>query len=158
MIDFNVIVQNLPFISGGLVLTFQLAGIAIGSGLCLGSLLSVARISGRPWIYYPATGKQNDFFVRKMIEIQNFSLWYDKNVQALCGINATIQRGQRLASFAAGVDREKVRCCGVSTGWSIFRKAKFSSMGSLYNHRKRISIVCGHASGWCSSILNSIRI
>ena len=31
-----------------------------------------------------------------MIEIRNLSLWYDKDVQALCGINATIQRGQRL--------------------------------------------------------------
>ena len=55
MIDLKVILHNLPFISGGLALTFQLAGIAIGGGLCLGTLLAVARISGQPWIYYPAT-------------------------------------------------------------------------------------------------------
>ena len=55
MIDFDVVIRNLPFIAGGLVLTFQLAAIAIGGGLCLGILLAMARISKRGWLYYPAT-------------------------------------------------------------------------------------------------------
>ena len=53
--DFDVIVRNAPFIFGGLWLTFQLAVLAILGGLFLGTLLGVARISGRWWIYYPAS-------------------------------------------------------------------------------------------------------
>ncbi len=53
--DFDVIVRNAPFIFGGLSLTFQLAVLAILGGLFLGTLLGVARISRRWWIYYPAS-------------------------------------------------------------------------------------------------------
>lgn len=55
MIDLDVVLRNLPFMAGGLFLTFQLAGLAIGGGLCLGVVLAVLRLSGRAWIYYPAT-------------------------------------------------------------------------------------------------------
>ena len=55
MIDLDVIIRNLPFMAGGLLLTFQLAGMAIVGGLCLGVVLAVMRISGRAWIYYPAS-------------------------------------------------------------------------------------------------------
>lgn len=53
--DWNVITSNLPFIAGGMVLTFQLALIAILGGLCFGIILAQARLSKKKWLYYPAT-------------------------------------------------------------------------------------------------------
>ncbi|BBO91373.1 amino acid ABC transporter permease [Desulfosarcina ovata] len=53
--DLSVIIHNLDFMLGGLVLTFQLALITIAGGLLLGILLAMARLSSKPWLYYPAT-------------------------------------------------------------------------------------------------------
>jgi glutamate/aspartate transport system permease protein len=53
--DWHVILENLPFLMRGLVTTFQLALISISGGLVLGILVGMARISVRPYIYYPAT-------------------------------------------------------------------------------------------------------
>jgi glutamate/aspartate transport system permease protein len=39
----------------GLLTTFQLAIIAISGGLVLGILVGMARLSSRPYVYYPAT-------------------------------------------------------------------------------------------------------
>jgi len=41
--------------AGGLVLTFQLSLITMAGGLLLGIILALARLSSRPWLYYPAT-------------------------------------------------------------------------------------------------------
>lgn len=53
--DYQVIVNNLPFLLRGLITTFQLALIGISGGLVLGILVGMARLSSRPYIYYPAT-------------------------------------------------------------------------------------------------------
>ncbi|MDY0223661.1 MAG: amino acid ABC transporter permease [Desulfobacterium sp.] len=53
--DIDVIVDNIPFFLGGLILTFKLAVIAISGGIFLGILLAQARLSSRAWLYYPAT-------------------------------------------------------------------------------------------------------
>lgn len=53
--DFQVIVDNFPFLMRGLLTTFQLAIIAISGGLILGILVGMARLSSRPYVYYPAT-------------------------------------------------------------------------------------------------------
>lgn len=53
--DYQVIIDNLPFLLRGLITTFQLAIIAISGGLALGILVGMARLSSRPYIYYPAT-------------------------------------------------------------------------------------------------------
>ncbi|MBC7359577.1 MAG: amino acid ABC transporter permease [Desulfacinum sp.] len=53
--DVDVILRNAPFLFGGLEITFELAFIAVGGGLLLGIALGSARVSGRFWIYYPAT-------------------------------------------------------------------------------------------------------
>lgn len=53
--DYQVIVENLPFLMRGLITTFQLALIGISGGLALGILVGMARLSSRPYIYYPAT-------------------------------------------------------------------------------------------------------
>jgi glutamate/aspartate transport system permease protein len=53
--DFKVIVDNFSFLMSGLLTTFQLAIIAISGGLVLGILVGMARLSSRPYVYYPAT-------------------------------------------------------------------------------------------------------
>ncbi len=53
--DTGVIIRNFGFMMGGLGLTFQLAAITIVCGLALGTLLATARLSSRPWLYWPAT-------------------------------------------------------------------------------------------------------
>lgn len=53
--DYKVIIDNFPFLMRGLVTTFQLAIIAISGGLILGTLVGMARLSTRPYVYYPAT-------------------------------------------------------------------------------------------------------
>jgi len=53
--DWKVIQNNLPFLLQGLLTTFQLAAIAIGGGLLLGTVLAVARLSSRRFIYAAVT-------------------------------------------------------------------------------------------------------
>lgn len=53
--DLSVIADNLSFMFGGLVLTFQLALITMAGGLLLGIVLAMARLSSKSWLYYPAT-------------------------------------------------------------------------------------------------------
>jgi len=55
MFDFKVIQENLPFLMGGLLTTFELALVSICGGLLLGTLIGLARISKKKFIYYPAT-------------------------------------------------------------------------------------------------------
>lgn len=53
--DLAVITNNLGFMLGGLMLTAQLALIAVSGGLFLGVLLALARLSPKAWLYYPAS-------------------------------------------------------------------------------------------------------
>lgn len=53
--DYKVIADNFPFLMRGLITTFQLALIGISGGLALGILVGIARLSSRPYVYYPAT-------------------------------------------------------------------------------------------------------
>lgn len=57
--DYQVIIDNLPFLLRGLITTFQLALIGICGGLALGILVGMARLSSRPYIYFPATAFVN---------------------------------------------------------------------------------------------------
>ncbi|NLI32841.1 MAG: amino acid ABC transporter permease [Deltaproteobacteria bacterium] len=65
--DWNVIARNLGFMAGGLVLTFQLAALAIGGGLLLGILLGLCRVSSVSWIYYPSTAYVHFFRSQPLI-------------------------------------------------------------------------------------------
>lgn len=53
--DLGVIAKNLPFMLGGLILTFELALITIVGGFTLGLILAAGRLSSRGWLYYPAS-------------------------------------------------------------------------------------------------------
>ena len=56
---FDVIIRNFGFLMGGLWVTFQLAFFALAGGIGLGMLVGLARLSRRPWIYYPVTAYVN---------------------------------------------------------------------------------------------------
>lgn len=52
---FDAVLKNLPFLMGGLVITFKLTIFALAGGIFLGILVGLARISRNKWIYYPVT-------------------------------------------------------------------------------------------------------
>lgn len=56
---FDVITRNFGFLMGGLGVTIQLSLFALVGGILLGMLIGLARISKRPWIYYPVTAYVN---------------------------------------------------------------------------------------------------
>ncbi|MGD8388625.1 MAG: amino acid ABC transporter permease [Desulfobacteraceae bacterium] len=84
--DIDVILRNANFLLGGLVLTFELAVLAIGGGLCLGVLLGTARISSRPWIYYPASAYVH-FFRGLPLILVIFWLYFLTPVVTGCAVN-----------------------------------------------------------------------
>lgn len=53
--DLNVIIDNMAYLFGGLALTFEIAALAIGFGLCWGILLGMGRLSKNRLIYYPSS-------------------------------------------------------------------------------------------------------
>jgi len=52
---FDATLSNLPFLLGGLLVTFKLAVFAVSGGIFLGILVGLARISENKWVYYPIT-------------------------------------------------------------------------------------------------------
>lgn len=52
---FDAVFRNLPFLMGGLVVTFKLTVFALSGGIFLGILVGLARISRNKWVYYPVT-------------------------------------------------------------------------------------------------------
>jgi glutamate/aspartate transport system permease protein len=51
----DVIGRNFVFLMGGLLTTFKLAFFALAGGIGLGMMVGLARLSKKPWIYYPVT-------------------------------------------------------------------------------------------------------
>ncbi|MGD8561767.1 MAG: amino acid ABC transporter permease [Desulfarculaceae bacterium] len=56
---FDVIARNFSFLMGGLLVTVQLSVLALLGGIILGMLVGLARLSKKPWIYYPVTAYVN---------------------------------------------------------------------------------------------------
>ena len=132
MMDVDVIVRNASFLLGGLALTFELAACAIIGGLCLGIVLGVARISGRPWIYYPAsayihffrglpiilvifwlyflvpvlTGRSMNEFAAAAVSFIVYEAAYLAEI-IRAGIQS-VPRGQQMAATASGLSRVQV--------------------------------------------------
>lgn len=52
---FDAVFRNLPFLMGGLVVTFKLTVFALAGGIFLGILVGLARISRNKWVYFPVT-------------------------------------------------------------------------------------------------------
>jgi len=125
--DLSVIFRNFDFMFGGLILTFQLAVISIAGGLLLGIFLALARLSARPWLYYPATlyihffrglplilvifwlyflvpvvtGKAMDEFTAAVVSFIAFEAAYFAEI-IRAGIQS-ISTGQTMAAYAGGL-------------------------------------------------------
>ncbi len=125
--DIGVIARNAGFIFGGLVLTFELAALAIAGGLALGIALGAARVSGKAWLYWPAsayihffrglplilvifwlyfllpvlTGRNLNEFMAAAISFMVYEAAYFAEI-IRAGIQST-PRGQRLAAAASGL-------------------------------------------------------
>jgi glutamate/aspartate transport system permease protein len=125
--DLAVIIDNLEFMLGGIALTFQLALITIGGGLLLGILLAMARLSSRPWLYYPATiyvhffrglplilvifwlyflspvitGKSIDEFLAAVVSFIVFEAAYFAEI-IRAGIQS-VSKGQSMAAYSTGL-------------------------------------------------------
>ena len=56
---FDAVGRNFGFLMGGLWVTFQLSFFALAGGILLGMLVGLARLSKKPWIYYPVTAYVN---------------------------------------------------------------------------------------------------
>ncbi len=56
---FDAVGRNFGFLMGGLWVTFQLSFFALTGGILLGMIVGLARLSKRPWIYYPVTAYVN---------------------------------------------------------------------------------------------------
>jgi glutamate/aspartate transport system permease protein len=56
---FDVVARNFSFLMGGLLVTFQLSFFALTGGILLGMLVGLARLSKKPWVYYPVTAYVN---------------------------------------------------------------------------------------------------
>jgi len=56
---FDVVFRNFGFLMGGLWVTVKLSIFALVGGIFLGMLVGLARLSKKPWVYYPITGYVN---------------------------------------------------------------------------------------------------
>ncbi len=56
---FDAVGRNFGFLMGGLWVTFQLSFFALTGGILLGMIVGLARLSKKPWIYYPVTAYVN---------------------------------------------------------------------------------------------------
>ena len=52
--DFEVVVRNFPVLLRGVVVTLELWAIAFPLGMVLGFVISLGRVSGKPWLNTPA--------------------------------------------------------------------------------------------------------
>lgn len=130
--DWAVIWSNIDFLAGGLVVTFELAGISLLGGLGLGTLVAVARLSNHGIIYWPVTfyvniirgiplillifwlyfllpviiGHSTGEFLSAVISFIIFeSAYFAEIIRA--GIQS-IARGQVAAGLAGGLNRRQV--------------------------------------------------
>jgi len=56
---FDAVFNNFGYLMGGLWVTVKLSLFALTGGIFLGMLVGLARLSKKPWVYYPITGYVN---------------------------------------------------------------------------------------------------
>jgi polar amino acid transport system permease protein len=90
--DFKIVLDSLPILLRGLVVTIELWLIALVLGLALGLALSLARVSGRAWLNTPAIGYL-ELFRNTPVLVQLIWFYYA----------FPIVLGQQLSPFTAAV-------------------------------------------------------
>ncbi len=134
--DWKVIVENLPFLMRGLLTTFQLAVIAIGGGVILGVLVGMGRLSGRKYVYYPATVFVN--FLRS-IPLILVIFWFYFLVPILAGrpLGDFVSASIAFIIFEASYFAEIIRA-GIQ---SIPKGQMQAAYSTGLNHRKTMGYV-----------------
>ena len=97
--DFSIIVKSLPILWGGLLLSFQLFGIALAGGIFFGTLLALARLSSFKMLSYPAAGFVN--LIRSIPFIMAIFWFYFLTPELMKWL--TGQQGEAVGPFASAV-------------------------------------------------------
>jgi glutamate/aspartate transport system permease protein len=81
-LDLSVIAASLPFIQVGLLFSLKLTGVAMSGGIVFGTLLALARLSGRPWLAWSAAAYVD---IMRSIPLVLVILWFFLVIPLLTG-------------------------------------------------------------------------
>jgi glutamate/aspartate transport system permease protein len=112
-LDWSSIPGALPILGRGMVVTFQITATAIGLGIVLGTLLAMARLSGRAWISAPAAGYVNLF---RSVPFVMVILWFYLIVPQL------------LKSFLRAAEGADTKMLSALTAFVLFQAAYYAEI------------------------------
>jgi glutamate/aspartate transport system permease protein len=111
--DWSSIPGALPILARGMVITLELTLTAIAVGIVWGTLLAMARLSGKPWLRWPAAAYVNAF---RAIPLVMVILWFYLIVPALL---------QQLLHVQASTD---IRMASALVAFSLFESAYYAEI------------------------------
>jgi glutamate/aspartate transport system permease protein len=97
--DFSIIIKSLPILWSGLMLSFQLFGIALVGGIFFGTLLAMARLSSFKVLSYPAAGFVN--LIRSIPFIMAIFWFYFLTPELMKWL--TGQQGEAVGPFTSAI-------------------------------------------------------
>ncbi len=111
--DWSSIPGALPILAKGMSVTLELTLTAIAVGIVWGALLAMARLSGKPWLSWPAATYVNVF---RAIPLVMVILWFYLIVPALL---------QQLLHVQASTD---IRMASALVAFSLFESAYYAEI------------------------------
>jgi glutamate/aspartate transport system permease protein len=111
--DWSSIPGALPILAQGMSVTLELTLTAIAIGIVWGTLLAMARLSGKPWLSWPAAAYVNAF---RAIPLVMVILWFYLIVPALL---------QQLLHVQASTD---IRMASALVAFSLFESAYYAEI------------------------------
>jgi glutamate/aspartate transport system permease protein len=111
--DWTSIPGALPILAHGMVITVQVTLTAIGVGIVWGTLLAMARLSGKPWLAWPAAAYVNTF---RSIPLVMVILWFYLIVPSLL---------RQMFDVAPSTD---IRLASALVAFSLFESAYYSEI------------------------------
>jgi glutamate/aspartate transport system permease protein len=111
--DWSSIPGALPILADGMAITLQLTLTAIAVGIVWGTLLAMARLSGKPWLRWPAALYVNAF---RAIPLVMVILWFYLIVPALL---------QRLLRVPPATD---IRIASALVAFALFESAYYAEI------------------------------
>lgn len=111
--DWSSIPGALPFLAKGMFVTLEVTLTAIAVGIAWGTLLAVARLSGKPWLSWPAAAYVNTF---RSIPLVMVILWFYLIVPSLL---------RQLLDVPASTD---IRLVSALAAFSLFEAAYYSEI------------------------------
>jgi glutamate/aspartate transport system permease protein len=111
--DWSSIPGALPILAKGMAVTLQLTVTAMVVGIVCGTLLAVARLSGKPWVSWPAAAYVNAF---RAIPLVMVILWFYLIVPALL---------QQLLHVQASTD---IRMASALVAFSLFESTYYAEI------------------------------